>query len=1041
MDVNGTRFHLLQGAADWSRCVPGPGNTIALGDAATLRPLLFQLPAAATGDAAVDPAEARRGAARDRYGNWYWIDHTGGQIAVRSSGSDERGSFWPPDRPPAPAASIDGGFGPAVSAPAPDPCHFAGLTVTDDHYLIAGTLDQPGLLIFDLHQGGLPRHVRWPANVPFQPFDLAARPSAVGGGLFVLDRVNHCFWALDRNLGVVDPEAGPPPAPDAFGPADGPPAVPAPARPTFPAGITVAAASPVTASDPVAIEALPDGDVLIFDRAPLPAVHRYRRAERIATATVDLGGVLDPSPPGPPALGADLAFLAGSAGGPDRLYIPAATGAQAYAFTVDRAGGALAITADPLAPALPMRLFGGKGLVAAAGDVWYDFQDAAWLRLVEQRRPRFEREGSLETPALDGVDPGCVWHRLIFDGCLPPTASVTVWSRAADERDDLAHMPWFEEPAPRRRATGSELPLLPAPSGEPAPPSEGTFELLFQRARGRWLQVRLVLRGDGRSSPRLRALRVWYPRFSYLVQYLPAAYREDAESASFLDRFLANLEGLFTSVEDRMAVAALLFDARTAPAEALEWLASWFGVALDPAWTEQKRRLFLRHAMDFFQARGTVRGLQAALRLVIDDCADDGLFAGLLDARPTDAPASIRILEWYRLRSTPPLALGDPSPQAGIRQVASPPPWTPEQGAAALLALYRAASAAAGAPSSVTAFPLFEPSDGSAPTWRRFIRDTLSLSATAQPDQAPAWRAFLAARYPTVAALNAAWKARFADFSEVALPATLPEGEAPLGDWYQFQLGGGRFIPSRTRWIPAHGRAALEDRWRQAQQATGVAAAGAFPLGPPADEAVAAAWRQFSADVLGFVPEATARSARAWRDFLARRYRRVSALNLAHGTSYAAFDAAALPTTLPADGAPLRDWYELQSVALGTARLAHRFTVLLPVPAREAFALAQHQSRRELARRIVDLEKPAHTLYDIKFYWAMFRVGEARLAIDTLLDQSSRAPELMPPVVLDQAFLAESRLASTPRERETERAILGSASLRRPCIPAQENRR
>ena len=53
-----------------------------------------------------------------------------------------------------------------------------------------------------------------------------------------------------------------------------------------------------------------------------------------------------------------------------------------------------------------------------------------------------------------------------------------------------------------------------------------------------------------------------------------------------------------------------------------------------------------------------------------------------------------------------------------------------------------------------------------------------------------------------------------------------------------------------------------------------------------------------------------------------------------------------------------------------------------------------------------------------------------------------RAPELMPPVVLDQAFLAESRLAGTPPERETERQILGSpgtASLRSRPI-AEEKR-
>ena len=54
-------------------------------------------------------------------------------------------------------------------------------------------------------------------------------------------------------------------------------------------------------------------------------------------------------------------------------------------------------------------------------------------------------------------------------------------------------------------------------------------------------------------NPRLHALRIYYPRFSYLTRYLPGVYQEDAVSASFLDRFLANVEGTNTAIEDRIA--------------------------------------------------------------------------------------------------------------------------------------------------------------------------------------------------------------------------------------------------------------------------------------------------------------------------------------------------------------------------------------------------------------------------------------------------------------------------------------------------------
>src|ERR671936_40855 len=102
MDVNGTRFHLVFGRADWL----GPGAAGAVSDARTadgandvgdtgetggrvewneesaivaLRAKQFIFPPR-RGE--LPPAiEQRRGAARDRYGNWYWIDESRTRIA------------------------------------------------------------------------------------------------------------------------------------------------------------------------------------------------------------------------------------------------------------------------------------------------------------------------------------------------------------------------------------------------------------------------------------------------------------------------------------------------------------------------------------------------------------------------------------------------------------------------------------------------------------------------------------------------------------------------------------------------------------------------------------------------------------------------------------------------------------------------------------------------------------------------------------------------------------------------------------------------
>jgi hypothetical protein len=166
-----------------------------------------------------------------------------------------------------------------------------------------------------------------------------------------------------------------------------------------------------------------------------------------------------------------------------------------------------------------------------------------------------------------------------------------------------------------------------------------------------------------------------------------------------------------------------------------------------------------------------------------------------------------------------------------------------------------------------------------------------------------------------------------------------------------------------------------------------------------------------------------------WQEFLARRYLRIRALNQVYGTSWPAFESVALFDVLPTDGAPLEDWYRFESVAVQQQLTAHRFTVLLPVPMSLAFSPDEHRHRLELARRIIELEKPAHTVFEVKCYWEMFRVGEARLQLDTLLDQGSRAPQLLPGFTLDRGFIGSSYLAPPVPEDAKDRYILGRDPL------------
>ncbi len=1024
MDVNGTRFHLLLNEDDWSACHDGrvalrpPGDpsepeesvapaaaSVAPGDEQlpdvvwnrerselTLRPLLFQF---VTPPKDTPPSlHLRRGAARDRSGNWYWIDGTARRIQVLRAETQTVETFWPPPvELPDETLAPPGDFRPReVQTPAL--LRFLGLTITDGQYLIVGVLEPAGLLVFDLYSANTPLQILWPAGIAFSPFDMAAAP---GGGVFVLDRQNRCYWTLDRHFNVIAQPTTETPA----GADDG--------REDFQTRgasdeqlrerrtrhvVGSLDASPITIDDPIAIEALPDGTVLILDSNParnFSRIYRYRfqsqlgeplstdRMKRLMQRDVKTGFRLS---------GFDFAFVPqhNAEGTPvaPRLYVAADDGNQVFAFalTMDEERFEL----EPLPDYLPMRMFGSKGLVAVGAELFYDFRDG-WIPLVEQRRPRYLSAATLYTPlspadgsaadlldnagAFDGREPDCVWHRLMLDACIPPETEVRISSRAANEERELALAAWQTEPALYLRAGGTELPFLLRRQTNTAAAGDGTWELLFQKARGRYLQLRLELYGNGRTTPRLRALRAYYPRFSYLEHYLPAVYREDAASASFLDRFLSNIEGLFTALEDRVAAAQLLFDVRGAPAESLEWLAGWLGVALDPTWDENRRRLFIKYAPAFFRHRGTAQGLQMALRLALDECPTAEIF----NDEPTTTkarPGGIRIVEKYATRQPTMIGASDASETAADpaqpRLVARTARWRPEQGRAVLHERFTDFLRSQNkSPAQLVEYTITESSAW--PTeWAQFSRETLGFVPTATGVEARLWQDFLKRRYFNIEQLRQTYKAKWSSFAQVPLPGDMPLTNPRLSDWLQF--------------------------------------------------------------LAETAPAAGADGRRRWQGFLARRYQSVAKFNAAYGTRWAAFEVASLPEGLPPDGAPLLDWYQFEGIALPMHEGAHRFSVLLPMHTSAAFDSEEEQRRHAFARRIVNLEKPAHTIFEMKFYWELFRVGEARLGADTLIDLGSRAPQLMSALVLGRGHLAETYVPAR-QQIPDDRAVLGREQLKK----------
>ena len=59
-----------------------------------------------------------------------------------------------------------------------------------------------------------------------------------------------------------------------------------------------------------------------------------------------------------------------------------------------------------------------------------------------------------------------------------------------------------------------------------------------------------------------------------------------------------------------------------------------------------------------------------------------------------------------------------------------------------------------------------------------------------------------------------------------------------------------------------------------------------------------------------------------------------------------------------------------------------------------------------MVERITNLEKPAHSAFDVRRFWDFFRVGETRLGIDTVLGEDSRFQNM----VVGRSYLAEGYL-------------------------------
>jgi phage tail-like protein len=203
-----------------------------------------------------------------------------------------------------------------------------------------------------------------------------------------------------------------------------------------------------------------------------------------------------------------------------------------------------------------------------------------------------EIEGRLVIHPLDATEPRTVWHRIQLDADVPVGTEVIVEFATLDRAGQAVDR-W--QPAPA-----------------------GSRDFLVQALPGRYLALRLTLRGDGALTPRVRSARVDFPRVTS-ADLLPAVYREEPVASDFTERFTALFDAELEKIDRVIERFPATVDPRATSDAYLPWLASLVGLTFDDTWTPERRRTLLREAPRLFARRGTPWSLARVLEIASGD--------------------------------------------------------------------------------------------------------------------------------------------------------------------------------------------------------------------------------------------------------------------------------------------------------------------------------------------------------------------------------------------------------------------------------------
>jgi phage tail-like protein len=246
--------------------------------------------------------------------------------------------------------------------------------------------------------------------------------------------------------------------------------------------------------------------------------------------------------------------------------------------------------------------------------------------------------GTLVTRAIDSGIEGCCWHRVRADADVPSGTGVRI-SVAVSDGGPPHTADWQSGP-------------------------QGALDFLVDQPPGRYLFVRLELSALAGQSPRVRRVRLDFPRVTSF-DHLPGVYAETAEAQSFGERFMSLFDASIEELDRAIERHPALLDVRGVPDEALAWLGSFLDVAAEPWWGPDLYRRVLRAAPALYRRRGTPEALARAVELIF------GTQPAITEAAPMRAWGAVG--RTARLRSTRLFGRGRSRMRLGVSRLGTTP--------------------------------------------------------------------------------------------------------------------------------------------------------------------------------------------------------------------------------------------------------------------------------------------------------------------------------------------------------------------------------